>query len=639
MTNPRPRLRDDCWYVPVEDGLYLRTHTHSLRLQGGGLHSLLERLAPLLDGTRSVAELVAGLPPRPAQVVTQLTQELLRHGLARDAATELPHELEPWEVRRYAKEIAFAEGMGGSGAHRFERFRLGKVLLVGAGGTMTALVRSILRIGVRHPAVWTTSEVPTETDLYQTILAERREDDPAQQLTMVSEPDPGSDLHRFEAEFAGYDAILHCSDRPMLGRAAIIARAARSAGIPSLHALPIAGAAWVGPSGPDTAGGCMECAVRRARGAVSRDHAEWAALDLSDRPDAAEPYLSGPLIGMVAATLAMGYFRLVVDTEETAARITVIDLATATAQEHRLYPHPSCRACAPPELPPVADRISHLSVRPAVTAEVLFRRAADLLDRRFGPLIEVGEADRTQVPLAAVAATVADPAALASGPLVAIAVAPDRARARQRALLGGLELAARCEPPACDEPMEVAGGFTWNEAVGRALLRCHGRRPLGDWLPLDAGTAVPMERPEEKGWRRIEPDEPDTATRNLLNSAELLGTPLEVWLRAGPIAEIAVRAVNGEHLVRGCALTVSAALEAGVEGAIAAIVGHPISEVAIPQDLGDDEWDRRLEPLLRRLAEGGRQVLVTPVDRCQEINDVLPFLAAVAVVPGPRRAR
>ncbi|WP_188196084.1 TOMM precursor leader peptide-binding protein [Nonomuraea sp. SYSU D8015] len=536
-------------------------------------------------------------------MVTQLMQELLRHGLARDAAAELPHDLEPWEVRHYAQEIAFSEGVSGSGGHLFERFRLGKVLLIGAGDTMTALVRSILRIGVRHPTAWTTSEVPTETDLYKTALA-----DPAQQLTMVSEPDPGSDPQ----SFAGYDAVLHCSDRPMLGRAAIIARAARSAGIPSLHALPIAGAAWIGLSG------CIECAIRRGRGAISPDHADWVALDLSDRPDATETYLSGPLTSMIAATLAMGYFRHIVDTEGTAARITVIDLATATAKEQRLYPHPSCQTCAPPELPPVADRISHLAARPAVTAEELTRRAANLLDRRFGPLLDVGEDDRTQVPLAAVAATMADPAAQPSGPLVAVAVARDRARARQRALIGGLELAARrCLPP-CDEPIEVAAGFTWNEAVGRALLRHLVR--------------LSLERHEEQDWRKVEPD-------TLLDFAELLGTPLEVWLRAGPIAEVAVRAAGGEHLVRSCALTASAALEAGVESAVAKVVGHPISALAIPQDLGDKDWETHLGPLLQRLAEGGHQVQVTPIDRCQEITDVLPFLAAVAVTPGRRRAR
>jgi bacteriocin biosynthesis cyclodehydratase domain-containing protein len=621
----RPRLREDCWYAPIDGGLYVQTSTDRMRLEGAGLHPLLSRLAPHLDGAQSVDTLTAGLRPAQAAVVRRLLDLLLARGIVRDAAGEREHTLTAWELDRYGQEIALADRLVGSGAFHFERFRRSTVLVVGAGDLLTATVRTLLRLGLRSPSVAITAEVPTDRAGYAVGP------DPAQQVTTVDDLDLDLDPGRVTDRLAGIDAVLDCSDRPMLGRAARLALAGRAAGVPVLHAIPVGGAAWIGPTDGGIGGGCFACAWRRLRGTVAREDPGWPELALVDRPGAApEEHLTGPLTGMVAAILGLAYFRLAIGAEQPAGhRITRIELATALTGEHRYHPHPACEACRPAGRGPVAVRVAGLSTHPPTTTEELSRGGAELVDSRVGLLTELSERDLPQLPLSMVAASVADPADSGAGVAMVIAAAPDRARARRRAVVRALELAAsRLAGSAPDDaplwdplagttggPVRgecrraVAAGFSWAEAVGRALLLLHSRDPIftgdgpgGGWGPIGSD------------W----------------DGAELLTDGLRAYQRLGEVAEASVR--RGEELVsRAWALDVRVAAAAAIEAAVAAGTGHPDAGFAVAPDLGDTAWAERLDPLLRRLAGAGWRVLVAPVDGCPAVSAALPFMAAVTV--------
>lgn len=651
-TAVRPRLREDCRYVAVDGGVYLHTPTAAVRLQGGDLHRLLDRLAPHLDGATDVATLVTGLPPAQARVVRQLVEALLAHGMARDAAAEKPHGLAGWELRRYAAEIALAAHLSDSAAHRFERFRLGSVLLAGAGGLMPALARTMLLLGMRHLTVATTAEVRTDTSWYVDSLARCRESDPTQDLSMVDGHDLDGDPERVAARLAGFDAVLHCSDRPMLARAARVARAGRIAGVPVLHALPLRGAAWVGPSTGGTRDGCAECALRWLRATVLADDPAWSQMSLVDHPGAEpETYLSGPVTGLVAATLALAYFRLAVGAEASAGnRMIRVDLEAALTDEHPLSRHPRCQACGAAPRPPVAVRVADLSARASGTDEELSRWAAGLVDRRLGVVREVTERDLAQLPVNAVEVTVADLTDTGAGPVSVTAVAPDRVRARRRAVVRAVELATeRAGPraagieywdpvgrtaavmPTVARPRTVAAGFSWAEAVGRALLRLHARSPI---LPSGAGAAGGP----GAGWRVVDLTDVDAECRGLVELADALGLRLRARLRTGTVAE--ARVDDGGRLsARGYALDGPTAVRTAVGLAVATAGGHPVALVEVAPDLGDPAWSDRLEPLLRRLAGRHRRVWVAPAAVGPAIATAVPFLASVLVDPNPAGSR
>ncbi|BCJ70363.1 hypothetical protein [Polymorphospora rubra] len=59
----RAKLRDDLMYVATEAGVYLETGTTSTEISGGAAYGLIRRIAPHLDGSRTVAELTESLPP------------------------------------------------------------------------------------------------------------------------------------------------------------------------------------------------------------------------------------------------------------------------------------------------------------------------------------------------------------------------------------------------------------------------------------------------------------------------------------------------------------------------------------------------------------------------------------------------
>jgi bacteriocin biosynthesis cyclodehydratase domain-containing protein len=633
----RPRVRDDCLFLPVDDGVYVHTALASTRLDGGQvLHQVLDRLVPHLNGTVTVTELVSGLPEVHRHMVTQLVDMLVEHGIARDVDADLPHGLAPWELERYGQEIAFAEHIGVAAAAGFERFRLSRVLLVGAGTVMAAVVRTVLQLGLRSPVTLTTAELPTDTEGYARSLAEQRADDPLLELTTVD----GSELSDMDGLVAGYDAVLHCSDRPMLGRAVRLARAARAAGIPALHALPVGGEVWVGPSGGGVPGGrvpggCWECAWLRLRGAARADDEARVQLAFTDRPDAPdEPYLSGPLAGLVAATLGFAYFRLAAGGAvqmATGRRMTRVELETALVTEHRFTPHPACTASCESTVDSVGRRVAGLAGRAPVAPALLIEAAVDLVDPWLGLITELEEGDLVQLPLCVSAATVADPGELGTGTMSVTAVGPSRDVARARAVVAALEWAAgrlvTPSGPAWDLVAEaeveavpsgdgvhvaVAVGSSWAEAVGRALLR---HRPI--WAAA-ADEAAPPDPGAEL------PSDP------LLDAAALCGAQLRGYLRTEPVPSVSIWD-GPARLAESAALDLAVAQRTAVEAAAAAVYGHRVTGADVPPDLGDTAWADRLGPLVRQVSEAGWRVLVAPADECPTISGVLPFLAVVTV--------
>jgi len=72
----KPKFRRDVTYYRQDNGVAFHREGRWFQLDGPGLFEALERLTPRLDGTRELAELVAGMPPAAEQKLRRLIQIL-----------------------------------------------------------------------------------------------------------------------------------------------------------------------------------------------------------------------------------------------------------------------------------------------------------------------------------------------------------------------------------------------------------------------------------------------------------------------------------------------------------------------------------------------------------------------------------
>ena len=134
---PRPLLAP--WYRLVGDGdrLLLEHAQVVVVLEGAAVSTLLPKLLPLLDGTRTLDDLVARLGPAARPAVEGALETLAEHGLIVDG----PPASEA--VRPTAHALAAAHGV--SPATVEERLRTATVGVVGSG-TAAADIARLLRI-------------------------------------------------------------------------------------------------------------------------------------------------------------------------------------------------------------------------------------------------------------------------------------------------------------------------------------------------------------------------------------------------------------------------------------------------------------------------------------------------------------
>jgi bacteriocin biosynthesis cyclodehydratase domain-containing protein len=141
---PRPALKP--WYrlLPDDDRLLLQYGETVVSFQGGAVRRLLPALLPLLDGTRSVDEIVQILGPRVRRAVEQALELLERHGLLTEAVEEAPVESE----RRSAEFLAANDPAGRSPAALLAAIRAAHVLVAGTGSLALEVASSLRRSGV-----------------------------------------------------------------------------------------------------------------------------------------------------------------------------------------------------------------------------------------------------------------------------------------------------------------------------------------------------------------------------------------------------------------------------------------------------------------------------------------------------------
>ncbi|CAL9426914.1 hypothetical protein SUDANB95_01958 [Actinosynnema sp. ALI-1.44] len=384
----KPKLRADTLYVPSADGTYLMNNQKTVTLPGAGTYPWIERLAPHLDGSRTVEQLTSGLAPDKRDAVAELVRFLLDQGFAVDVGEDLPHGLDPAELRAYEAEIAFIGYFRDSAAHRFERYRRSRVLAVGSGRTLAALVHGALHTGLAEPHVLALGDSAEEQrESHERHLDAARERDPRQSLVHLPAPD-WHDVDEVRATLRRYDVVLHVDDRPFPGRARLLNRIRAEDGGALVQAVVLGDRAWIGPLvSPDRPRSCWECAWRRARPGRLEDFADHPECEPSDS-------LAGPPAALVANYLVFESFKFLTDAAplDTSHGMVTVDLETLRTDVHTFVPDPRCTVGHEGGTPIAAKHSDDDGNRFSTAAARLFGEA-------LGVFTEISERDFAQLPL------------------------------------------------------------------------------------------------------------------------------------------------------------------------------------------------------------------------------------------------
>ncbi|MEU6952191.1 hypothetical protein [Streptomyces sp. NPDC045714] len=390
----RPRLRDDAFFAPVDHGVVWLSSAGEVTLNGASIAALTQRLVPHLDGRGTVDELTAALSDRHRALVVELIDVLLAKGLVRDAAEERPTPGQSDAGRALAPYV----DADGDVAH--ERFVRGRALVTGAGPMVAACARALSRGGVRNVTTLIESPVQVPHGLRGSGPRGDAWDDALEGVDFA--------LHLFDCEGIAHARRLsaHCARR----------------GVPLVQALLSATEAVIGPDP-----------------ALDWDTV-WRRLSPGDRQayrTARTPPASGACPPVLANHLAFRLYREVTGTPTAAdSRLQVFDTGTLEQSSHRVLP--LARPAGPVKRSRERFEASVLRLRTGrtLTEEEFSTRVMTAVDKRFGLIRDLDEADLPQVPLRQMRAVVADPFSAARVEVTAFG--PDFATARHRAALKAL---------------------------------------------------------------------------------------------------------------------------------------------------------------------------------------------------------
>lgn len=658
----RPRLRGDVYVMRVPEGAYIRSNLGGSMLKGASTYEWIQRIAPMLDGTRTLGELCAAVPESSRASLAKLTMLLLGKGYVKNVLDDRPHTLPAELATTYAANIAFIEYFVDSPELRFQSYRDSALVLTGAGPLLQALVNSELRSGVRACAPAPFGESPFDRERVAEHLAAAREQDPEQQLDYLDlDATASGHLDRLAA---GAAMVLHVADRPMIGRALALPHAAKAAGAAFAQVVAVGDEAWIGPvTGADGDATAWESAWRRLRALTP----ELDGADLRDHPDIApSEFLRGPTVALVANQLCFAAFRHLTGigqgagagTEQRpgdADQVVRFDLETLETATHAFLPHPLAR-------PARADdpaRLAALAAAAPVDDEELGRRAVDCVDPRTGVFAEITERDHEQLPLFVSEVLVSDPVGLAGGPFPVFGCGENVVESRQRAVRRAFERYAAVmhdersgerlhgvdvltgEPVAVDAAAvfpapAAASGDDWPAAV-RAAVVAAANGTVGAALSAATGPLPRLDlaavelTPRAARYRKLlEIVEQPVEVHDL---SALIGLPTFAF--TGPKATVAY--VSD--------LAPAPALERGLEQVLLAYQAQATDQPAyapapvpeLPATLRGGPTAAlpgpvALEELVARLTREGGRVVAVPLDHDPVVARLCPFVAQAVVV-------
>jgi putative thiazole-containing bacteriocin maturation protein len=427
-------LKSDTFYIPVEDGVYLRNNEKSFVLKGKTVASWMERLAPLLNGSYDLEDLCQRVPVEKRPMIEKLVGILAEHGYVKDTALDQPHTLTDDIQQTYGPAIAYIDYHLDSGAYRFQQFLDLPVLAMGSGDALVALAHALLETGNRQIHLLDTHEETTDYGRINELLAILQADRDAS-LSLHTLTLGGWDDEHLLAALAPFKVVIYftaCGSLALVNRLAAVCY---RAGVIFLPAVTLENEIIIGPTQKPNTTGCWQCFWRRrqsARGLSTLDEHGSPALPPAFSVSPSQP--GGTAIAVAANLLAFEFFKqgTGIHTETLDGQVFVLEMERLQSVTHTVFAHPLCRICAPlfstvspdsvPQAQWVCDEIAALRCyQSALEPRELAQQVEQWVDAYCGIFTRLNEQDYYQLPLVRSQVTIAAPSSEGTLPKVSAA--------------------------------------------------------------------------------------------------------------------------------------------------------------------------------------------------------------------------
>jgi hypothetical protein len=574
----RPKLKDNVFFAPTDEGIFLRGPSGAMELKGAGLYAWFEKLIPYLRGNVELDKLLQSLSPDRRAVVSTLVEKLAGRGFIKDVSKDEPHDLSEAEQARYADVIRFIDDQQDSAGRRFADFRRAKVLVVGRGRPLQAAARGLMQSGLQRLVTLT-----DDAGAQQRVAAEARKH---------GEGDPGFSWEErlagaspsWDAELEPFDIVVAVGVEGWLEE--LSARCLR------MHKRLVVGArqegsGWVGSVVVPGMAGCWSCASARLSASPEPVPLAW-------------PSMGDMLLGQMAALEVLKAVTGVLPSM-TPGNVLQIETRQLQVIQRAMPSWPACPACHKQERGLEQQLAAWREARPLEPAEA-WSTAERYINPWTGLLASVAPEALQQIPLYQCEATLRLP-----GRPRVVAAGRNGELARLETLRLGLETYARltaerlgdtrgavlhsggalAEADASTRPF--ASGVTLDEWMGRGLLafaerRVEQRLLSGEGVPL---APIELEKGFVEGWHP------------LLHRAALVryGVPLELYRYAEEEPYAVLVLLQGKRLLGVAAeRNLSAAVEKGLTALVHALQQLPAGERT-------SEWASRKPEVTWRTAE------------------------------------
>ncbi|MGK4000900.1 TOMM precursor leader peptide-binding protein [Sorangium sp. So ce1024] len=341
---PRVRLSPSASITPTDAGVILRSDLGTFQITGADVGAFLDRMAPLLDGSRDPEAIVEALADYSRESVTALLDLLQARGLVEPA----PDADEPPDRARLRGQIEFLRRWSKAPQQAAQRLASARVLVVGLEpwGASAALALaeagiSALRL-IDGGAVGPADAAVLRARGKAALGAPRR----GAVAALIRERAPLCRVDESPAAALDADELLAPGGRPHLVIAAargddaeLLARVARfghRAEIASLFARLAGTTALLGPLVVPGKTACRVCAA-----------VEALNPQLAPRAPAASPPQAGAMAQMLGHLAAMEALKVLTayTPSRLAGRVLIQDLATLETSYHTLVRLPWCGVC------------------------------------------------------------------------------------------------------------------------------------------------------------------------------------------------------------------------------------------------------------------------------------------------------
>ncbi len=411
ITAVRPQLKHSSVFLQTDDGMFFQSDEVLFLLKGKSIARWISTLSPYMNGEHTIDELCSGLEPAQREMVTRLIETLLQRGVLKDALPETPETLPTHVRRQFSAQIAYIDHFIDQPQQKFKNFRESRVLLVGAGESLTALALSLLRNGLQELFLASTDGIDSHLEPLEAEAVIVRQGGSDVHLSTL-DFNPQNELTHLDM----YDIVVYCSDNGSLQEIAYLNELCMRAGRPFLSATIFGNSAMIGPLATPHIGPCWLCAQLRLSAHMEENQraALWKSLALGNDLYSRSAGLFNTMARRIGHGLGFELFKILSGalTSETENGVILQNMENLEASYGKLVQHPLCPVCTQSN---PASAVQHLMEIVnnehdyTLLPDELREKHRQLFDPQTGVFNEFVDEDIQQIPLKRTRITLGQP--------------------------------------------------------------------------------------------------------------------------------------------------------------------------------------------------------------------------------------